>query len=78
MFTEWKQCFIMTEGHIVYLLREKDTQTKLQLLYDQLQYPMAIALGQDWQLEEKEISMVHQVYANYLYEQHEYDKAIKE
>lgn len=78
VFSEWGYCFVMTEGHIVYLLREKDPQTKLQILYDREIYSLALSLSQDWNLSEKEISSIHLAYGDYLYENKEYDKAIKQ
>lgn len=78
VFSEWGYCFIMTEGHIVYLLREKDPQTKLQILYDREIYSLALSLSQDWNLSEKEVSSIHLAYGDYLYENKEYDKAIKQ
>lgn len=68
----------MTEGHIVYLLREKDIQTKLNLLYERGVFTTALSLSHDWNLSEKEISAIHRAYANSLYEKKEYDRAIQE
>lgn len=60
MWIEWGLLFVMSEGHVVYLLREKDTPSKLQILYDQKLYPMAVSLCEEWGLQERELSEVHQ------------------
>lgn len=78
VFTEWNFCFIMTEGHIVYILHEKPVEERLSILYERQDYSLALSLCDDWQLSEKEISSIHLAYANSLYEQKEYDKAIEE
>ena len=62
MWKEWGMLFIMTEGHIVYLLREKDTASKLQILYDRQLYPLALALCKEWGLLEHDLCEVHQQY----------------
>lgn len=52
----------MTEGHIVYLLREKDTSSKLQILYDRKLYSVAVSLCEEWGLQDRDLSDVHQQY----------------
>lgn len=62
IWTEWGLLFIMTEGHIVYLLREKDTSSKLQILYDRKLYSVAVSLCEEWGLQDRDLSDVHQQY----------------
>ena len=78
VFAAWGLLFFMTEGHAVYALREKETQTKLNLLYDRELYPAALALGKEWGLSEKEMSEIHRMYGDWLYERKEFAEAMRE
>ena len=62
LWKEWGLLFIMSEGHVVYLLREKDTASKFQILYDKQLYPLALSLCQEWGLLDHELCEVHQQY----------------
>ena len=68
----------MTEGHAVYALREKETQAKLSLLYERELFPAALALGSEWGLSEKEMSEIHRMYGDWLYEKKEFAEAMRE
>ena len=52
VWVEWGLLFIMTEGHVVYLLRER----KL--------YPLALALSESWGIRDHDLSDIHQQYAS--------------
>ncbi|KAK8823623.1 hypothetical protein WA577_002542, partial [Blastocystis sp. JDR] len=68
----------MTEGHVVYLLREKDVQTRLEILYERQLYSEALALGRVWELSEKEMKSIHFMYGNALYAAKKVDEAVFE
>ena len=51
MWVEWGLLFIMTEGHVVYLLREKANADKL-------------ALSESWGIRDHDLSDIHQQYAS--------------
>ena len=78
MFAAWGLLFFMTEGHAVYALREKETQTRLSLLYERELFPEAIALGSEWGLSEKEMSEIHRMFGDWLYEKKEFADAMRE
>ena len=77
-FVEWGLLFFMTEGHVVYLLREKDVQTRLEILYERQLYSEALALGRVWELSEKEMKSIHFMYGNALYASKKVDEAVFE
>ena len=77
-FVEWGLLFFMTEGHVVYLLREKDVQTRLEILYERQLYSEALALGRVWELSEKEMKSIHFMYGNALYAAKKVDEAVFE
>ena len=62
----------------MYALREKETQTKLSLLYERELFPAALALGGEWGLSEKEMSEIHRMYGDWLYERKEFAEAMRE
>ena len=78
MFVEWGLLFFMTEGHVVYLLREKDVNTRLEILYERQLFSEALALGRVWELSEKEMKNIHFMYGNALYDAKKVDEAVFE
>lgn len=78
VFVEWGLLFFMTEGHVVYLLREKDVHTRLNLLYERKLYEDALALGAVWGLNEKEMKSIHFMFGNELYAKKQVEEAMDE
>lgn len=78
VFIAWGLLFFMTESHVVYTLREKETQMKLNLLYERELYPVALSFGKEWNLSEKEISEIHRLYGDWLYDRKEFNDAMQE
>ncbi len=64
VWVEWGLLFIMTEGHVVYLLREKANTDKLAILYERKLYPLALALSESWGIRDHDLSDIHQQYAS--------------
>ena len=62
MWVEWGLLFVMTEGHVVYLLREKANADKLAILYERKLFPLALSLSESWGIRDHDLSDIHQQY----------------
>jgi hypothetical protein len=76
---EWGSLFILaTEGgtQVMYVLEEKDTQTKLEMLLQKNLYTIAINLVNSQQLDYAYVVEIFRKYGDHLYGKKEYDGAM--
>ena len=86
--SQWSSLFVLSRTRTVFLLQEKDQQTKLKSLYEKHQYTIALSIAQCSGMDYNGILDIHRLYCcwecvmnrygDYLYEQDENEKAIKE
>lgn len=81
MVNEWGNVFILTTTHAVWALAEKDTNTKLKLLFTQARFDLAIMLAKNSDLDDANIQDIFRMYGDHLYSRGDpesYDKAIEQ
>lgn len=86
--SQWGDVFLFTNNHSVFCLHKLDLQTKLAVLYKQKLFSLALTIAHSNDLYYNSIVEIHQMfiwaillicrYGDYLYEQGEYDDAVKE
>ncbi|CAH8460482.1 unnamed protein product [Heterobilharzia americana] len=59
-------------------LTEKDTQTKLDMLFSKKNFNLAIEIAKSQHFDDSELAHIFWRYADYLYQQKDYDAAIRE
>ncbi|KAK8807062.1 hypothetical protein WA158_003821 [Blastocystis sp. Blastoise] len=70
--------YILTQNHNVYILKENSLQSKLNYLYENKLYLMAIDLAKQNQMDEKGVKEIYKIYGDYLYEQGDYENAMQQ
>lgn len=77
VMSEWGFVFILCEGGKMYRLEEKDTQTKLEVLFKRGLYNVALSVAQSQNYDEAAIIDIHRKFGDYLYAKNELDSAIE-
>ena len=76
VISEWGSLYLLTnDGRLLYL-RERDTQTKLEMLFKKNQFSLAIELAKSQQYNEDALTDIVKHYADHLYKKGDYDGAI--
>ena len=76
VFGEWGSLYLVTnDGRLIYL-KERDTQTKLEMLFKKNQFSLAIELAQSQQYDSDALSDIFKQYGDHLYRKGDYDAAI--
>ncbi|RNA18522.1 vacuolar sorting-associated 11 -like protein [Brachionus plicatilis] len=76
---EWSSVYVLAgKGEQIIQLTEKDTQSKLQILFKKNHYQMAIDLAQSSQYDREGVIDIIRQYADHLYSKGDFDKAMSQ
>ncbi|XP_061659657.1 vacuolar protein sorting-associated protein 11 homolog isoform X1 [Syngnathoides biaculeatus] len=75
---EWGSFYVLTRDGTVYILQEKDTQTKLEMLFKKNLFVMAINLAKSQHLDSDGLSEIFRQYGDHLYLKGDHDGAIQQ
>lgn len=73
---QWNRLVILTSTGRVFLLKEKDTQTKLDDLLQRNLYATALSLARSSGVDDAQIMDIHRTYGDHLYAKGSYDDSI--
>ena len=74
---EWGSVYVLAKkGEQLWQLSEKDTQSKLDILFKKNSYEIAIDLAQSSQYDKEGVIDIIRHYADHLYSKGDFDKAI--
>ncbi|XP_060553204.1 vacuolar protein sorting-associated protein 11 homolog [Ruditapes philippinarum] len=74
--SEWGSLYIIAGDRKVYQLQEKDTQTKLEMLFNKKNYTLAISLAKSQQYDQDGLIDIFTQYGDHLYKKGDHDGAI--
>lgn len=74
--SEWGSLYILSQDGKLFTLQEKDTQTKLDMLFKKNQYALAISLAKSQQYDEDGLIDIFRQYGDHLYSKGDHDGAI--
>lgn len=77
VFVQWHQLNIIGSDGVLYVLREKQVTTQLEILKQQKLFPIAIKLAENANADEKVVMGLHQDYGDYLEEKGNSELALK-
>lgn len=75
---EWNTLFVLSHSHTIYSLKEKDINTKLELLFEKNLFAEALRIATSNRMDASIIMDIHRMHGDYLYTQGDYDRAIEE
>ncbi|KAK2167121.1 hypothetical protein LSH36_32g21058 [Paralvinella palmiformis] len=75
---DWGGLYVLTGDNRLHLLQEKDTQTKLEILFKKNLYHLAISLAQSQQYDQDGIIDIFRQYGDHLYGKGDHDGAIQQ
>lgn len=75
---EWGHLFIICSNGKLMVLREKDNQTKLEILFRKDQFSLVIDLARDQQYDEDALCDIFKHYGDSLFRRGDYDGAIQQ
>ncbi|KAK9766623.1 Vacuolar protein sorting-associated protein 11, variant 2 [Basidiobolus ranarum] len=75
---EWDGVFILSGDGKLFRLEEKDTPTKLEILFKQNLYMLAIGLARSQKYDESSIAEIYKKYGDHLYSKTDYDGAMSQ
>ncbi|XP_064459798.1 vacuolar protein sorting-associated protein 11 homolog isoform X2 [Ornithodoros turicata] len=78
VFSEWGLLFILVQDGKLYCLQEKDTQSKLELLFKKNQYAMAISLAKSQQYDEDGLVDIFRQYGDHLSSKGDHEAAVQQ
>eukprot|EP00727_Mastigamoeba_balamuthi_P012483 m51a1_g7858 putative vacuolar protein sorting-associated protein 11 homolog (936) ;mRNA; r:250849-254074 len=78
VLSEWGALFVLTADQKVWKLVEKDTQTKLELLFQKSLYSVAAGIAATQQFDQASIANIFTRYGDHLYIKKDYDGAIQQ
>ncbi|XP_041361621.1 vacuolar protein sorting-associated protein 11 homolog [Gigantopelta aegis] len=73
---EWGSLYILAGDRKLYQLQEKDTQTKLEMLFKKNNYTLAISLAKSQQYDQDGLIDIFTQYGDHLYSKGDHDGAI--
>lgn len=76
VFSEWGQLFAICSDGQVMVFRERDTQTKLDILFKKNQFSLLIDIAKSHQYNEDALTDIFKHYGDHLYRKGDYDGAI--
>ncbi|XP_051902199.1 vacuolar protein sorting-associated protein 11 homolog isoform X3 [Hippocampus zosterae] len=75
---EWGSFYVLTRDGKMHILQEKDTQTKLEMLFKKNLFVMAINLAKSQHLDSDGLSEIFRQYGDHLYLKGDHDGAIQQ
>uniref|UniRef100_A0A3Q2QIU7 Vacuolar protein sorting-associated protein 11 homolog n=1 Tax=Fundulus heteroclitus TaxID=8078 RepID=A0A3Q2QIU7_FUNHE len=78
VLAEWGSFYILTRDGKMFVLQEKDTQTKLEMLFKKNLFVMAINLAKSQHLDSDGLSEIFRQYGDHLYLKGDHDGAIQQ
>uniref|UniRef100_A0A3P8YJ81 Vacuolar protein sorting-associated protein 11 homolog n=1 Tax=Esox lucius TaxID=8010 RepID=A0A3P8YJ81_ESOLU len=78
VLAEWGSFYILTRDGKMFVLQEKDTQTKLEMLFKKNLFVMAINLAKSQHLDSDGLSEIFRQYGDHLYIKGDHDGAIQQ
>ncbi|WAR00818.1 VPS11-like protein [Mya arenaria] len=76
ILSEWGSLYIIAGDRKLYQLQEKDTQTKLEMLFKKNNYTLAISLAKSQQYDQDGLIDIFTQYGDHLYDKGDHDGAI--
>lgn len=74
--SEWGSLYVLAGDRKLYQLQEKDTQTKLEMLFNKKNYTLAISLAKSQQYDQDGLIDIFTQYGDHLYKKGDHDGAI--
>ncbi|XP_062869801.1 vacuolar protein sorting-associated protein 11 homolog [Trichomycterus rosablanca] len=78
VLAEWGSFYVLTRDGKMFMLQEKDTQTKLEMLFKKNLFVMAINLAKSQHLDNDGLSEIFRQYGDHLYIKGDHDGAIQQ
>ncbi|XP_078235660.1 vacuolar protein sorting-associated protein 11 homolog isoform X2 [Pogona vitticeps] len=78
VLAEWGCLYVLTRDRKLHALQEKDTQTKLEMLFKKNLFEMAINLARSHHLDNDGLSEIFRQYGDHLYNKGNHDGAIQQ
>ncbi|KAM3830816.1 vacuolar protein sorting-associated protein 11 homolog [Vipera latastei] len=78
VLAEWGCLYVLTRDGKLHVLQEKDTQTKLEMLFKKNLFEMAINLAKSHHLDSDGLSEIFRQYGDHLYNKGNHDGAIQQ
>ncbi|NP_001120879.1 vacuolar protein sorting-associated protein 11 homolog [Xenopus tropicalis] len=78
VLAEWGSLYVLTRDGLLHALHEKDTQTKLEMLFKKNLFVMAISLAKSQHLDSDGLSEIFRQYGDHLYNKGDHDGAIQQ
>ncbi|XP_043936877.1 vacuolar protein sorting-associated protein 11 homolog [Protopterus annectens] len=78
VLAEWGSLYVLTGDQKLCVLQEKDTQTKLEMLFKKNLFMMAINLAKSQHLDSDGLSEIFRQYGDHLYNKSDHDGAIQQ
>ncbi|XP_058050899.1 vacuolar protein sorting-associated protein 11 homolog [Ahaetulla prasina] len=78
VLAEWGCLYVLTRDRKLHVLQEKDTQTKLEMLFKKNLFEMAINLAKSHHLDSDGLSEIFRQYGDHLYNKGNHDGAIQQ
>ncbi|XP_038609321.1 vacuolar protein sorting-associated protein 11 homolog isoform X3 [Tachyglossus aculeatus] len=78
VLAEWGSLHVLTRDGRVHVLQEKDTQTKLEMLFKKNLFEMAIHLAKSQHLDSDGLAQIFMQYGDHLYAKGNHDGAIQQ
>ncbi|XP_035411541.1 vacuolar protein sorting-associated protein 11 homolog isoform X2 [Cygnus olor] len=78
VLAEWGSLYVLTRDGKIHVLQEKDTQTKLEMLFRKNLFEMAINLAKSHHLDSDGLSEIFRQYGDHLYNKGNHDGAIQQ
>ncbi|XP_054853684.1 vacuolar protein sorting-associated protein 11 homolog isoform X2 [Eublepharis macularius] len=78
VLAEWGCLYVLTRDGKLHALQEKDTQTKLEMLFKKNLFEMAINLARSHHLDSDGLSEIFRQYGDHLYNKGNHDGAIQQ
>ncbi|KAK3611536.1 hypothetical protein CHS0354_016470 [Potamilus streckersoni] len=76
VLSEWGSLYVLSGDRKLYQLQEKDTQTKLEMLFKKNNYTLAISLARSQQYDQEGLIDIFTQYGDHLYGKGDHDGAI--
>ncbi|XP_061416593.1 LOW QUALITY PROTEIN: vacuolar protein sorting-associated protein 11 homolog [Lethenteron reissneri] len=78
VLVEWGSLFVLTGDNKLVALHEKDTQTKLEMLFKKNLYVLAISVAKTQHLDTDGLAEIFRQYGDHLYSKGDHDGAIQQ
>ncbi|XP_072469095.1 vacuolar protein sorting-associated protein 11 homolog [Notamacropus eugenii] len=78
VLAEWGSLYVLTRDGRVHVLQEKDTQTKLEMLFKKNLFEMAINLAKSQHLDSDGLAQIFMQYGDHLYSKGNHDGAVQQ